>query len=272
MKKKILGIILGLFMMSQVQATISVAPTRLEINADKQRANYITTALDVRGDSKKPMRFKAYTEYFTIDEKGEMVMIEKSDDQYNIAKKIKFVPSEFTVQPGKNQKLRVNIAGLNQLQKGEHRAVIYLEDVNPKEYNVDTGRPNIGAQLIVKTRMGIPVYIDKGVTRKGEIEEFTLNQTKDGFTADMKILSTGNTRIRYNAKIQIIKDNDLIEEVSLPSNVIGQNSFIKKQENFKLNKTPSGVYTARLVISFTDQNNKKQVIKKETTINIQGEM
>lgn len=272
MKKKILGILLGLFMMSQVHASVSLAPTRLEINADKQRGNYITTAIDVRGDSQKPMRFRAYTEYFTIDENGEMVMIEKSDDPYNISKKIKFVPSEFTVQPGKNQKFRINIAGLNQLPKGEHRAVIYLEDVNPKEYNLNTGRASVGAQLIVKTRMGVPVYIDKGVTRKGEIEEFTLEQTKEGFVSNIKVLSTGNTRIRYNAKIQIINGNKLVDEASLASNVIGQNSFIKKKEVVKFSKTPSGVYTARLVLTYTDQNNKKQVMKKETTVKIQGEM
>ena len=272
MKRKIFGILLGIFMMSQVQASISLAPTRLEINADKQRGNYITTAIDVRGDVQKPMRFKAYTEYFTINEKGEMVMIEKSDDPYNLAKKIKFVPSEFTVQPGKNQKFRVNIAGLNQLQNGEHRAVIYLEDVNPKEYNLETGRSNIGAQLIVKTRMGVPVYVDKGVTRKGEIDEFSIEQSKEGFVSNIKILSTGNTRIRYNAKIQIIEGKNLIDEADLSSCVVGQNNYIKKKEFIKFNKVPVGTYTARLIVTYTDQNNKKQSMKKETTLNIQGEM
>ena len=176
--KKILGLIIAFLITTQAYASIAVAPTRIEINANKAKGNYITTAVEVRGDARTPIRFRVYPGYFTINEKAQMVQYEKSDDAYNIAKKIRFVPSEFTVQPGKTQKLRINIAGLNSLPDGENRAILYLEDVNAKEFGVDTGMEGIGAQLIVKTRMGIPIYVDKGkFTKKADIEN--LNIIKD---------------------------------------------------------------------------------------------
>ena len=94
MKKKILGTILGLMFMTQAFASIAVSPTRIEIDANKVKGNFVTTAIEVKGDKAKTMRFKVYPEYFEIDELAQVVMIEKSNDPHNIAKKIRFVPSE----------------------------------------------------------------------------------------------------------------------------------------------------------------------------------
>ena len=40
-------------------------------------------------------------------------------------------------------KIRINIIGLNSLPEGENRTVLYIEDVNPKEYAIETGRQGI---------------------------------------------------------------------------------------------------------------------------------
>jgi len=272
--KKILGTILGLMLMSQAFASIAVSPTRIEIDANKVKGNFITTAFEVKGDNAKAMRFKVYPEYFDIDDQAQVIMIDKCENPHNIAKKIRFVPSEFNVLPGKSQKVRVNIANIKQLPDGENRAILYIEDVQPKTVNFDTGSDKIGAQLIVKTRVGVPIYIDKGnYTRVGEIESFNINQTKDGnLEAELKILSKGNTRLRYNANIQLIKGELLVDEYSIGSGVVGQeNSFVHKA-SVQFKKALTGTYTARAVVTYTDQNRKKQVLKKETTINIKGEM
>ena len=99
------------------------------------------------------MRFKVYTGYFKISDKGDAILYDKSNEPDDLSKRVRFVPSEFTVQPGKVQKLRVNIANLNALPDGESRAMLYIEDVNPREYAIPTGQTGLGAQLIVKTRM-----------------------------------------------------------------------------------------------------------------------
>ena len=274
LNKKILTTTLALFMTIPAFASVAVAPTRVEINANKIKNNYVTTAIEVKGDSQVPMRFKVYPGYFTIDNKGEVVMVDKAtNDSHDLSKKIRFVPSEFTVAQGKSQKVRLNIANLNQLPDGESRTMLYIEDVNPKEMNIPTGRAGIGAQLIVKTRIGVPVYIDKGkVTKDAEIEYLNIVIEKDGYYTDMKIVSKGNSKIRYAGNVQIIQGKKLITEYSIKGNVVGDNNFCINKQKIVTDKLTSGEYTLRMVVSYCDENGKKKNIKKETNLNIQGKV
>lgn len=271
LNKKMLITTLALMLSVPAFASVAVSPTRIEINANKIKSNYFTTAIEVKGDTKELMRFKAYPEYFTIDKNGEMVMIADSkNNPHDLSKKVRFVPSEFTVAQGKSQKLRINIANLNQLPDGESRAVLFIEDVNPKEIAVNTGRDGIGAQLIVKTRVGVPIYIDKGkVSKVAEIEYFNLKSEKDGIYTDMKILSKGNSKIRYSTNVQIIQGKKLIDEFHLSGKVIADNGSYVDKQKIRTNKiTSSGEYTIRAIVSYLDENGKKVSIKKEASLNI----
>ncbi|CCZ50415.1 putative uncharacterized protein [Acinetobacter sp. CAG:196] len=274
MKKKIFGLLIALGLAVPAFASVAVAPTRVEINANKLKNNYVTTAIEVKGDSQQPMRFKVYPGFFTINEKGEVVMVESSNDPHDLTKKIRFVPSEFTVVQGRNQKVRINIANLNQLPDGENRTMLYIEDVNPKEMNIPTGRAGIGAQLIVKTRVGVPVYVDKGrVSKEAEIEYFNIVKAKDGLYTDMKILSKGNSKVRYSGKVQILQGKSLIDEYELDGGVVGGgNYFVNKHKIDTKNIKNSGEYTLRAVISYLDENGKKKNIKKEANLNITGKV
>ena len=272
---KILTTTLALMLSVPAFASVAVSPTRIEINANKIKSNYLTTAIEVKGDTKELMRFKAYPGYFTIDNKGEVVMVDKTtNDPYDLSKKIRFVPSEFTVAQGKSQKLRINIANLNQLPDGENRTMLYIEDVNPKEMNIPTGNAGINAQLIVKTRIGVPIYVDKGkVSKDVEIEYFNIAKEKDVYYTDMKILSKGNSKIRYSGNVQIIQGKKLITEYNLNEKVVGANNFyIDKQKIDISNIKNSGEYTLRVVISYYDENGKRKNIKKEANLVIQGKV
>ena len=97
MKKKILGLLIATMIAIPAYANITVSPTRLEINANKVRSNYATTAVDVRGSNQKAVRYRAYTEYFEIDENAKMKNPDGKNNPHNIASKLRFVPSEFTV-------------------------------------------------------------------------------------------------------------------------------------------------------------------------------
>ena len=127
MKKKILGLLIALGLSVPTFASITVSPTRLEINANKARNNYVSVSVEVRGDSQKAVRYRAYSGYFAVADNGKMV-IDASDtnNPHNIAKKVRFVPSEFTVPAGKTQRVRVNIADIKSLPDGESRAIILL--------------------------------------------------------------------------------------------------------------------------------------------------
>ena len=272
LKQTILATGLAMLIAMPAFASVGVAPTRIEINANKVKNNYVTTAIEVKGDSTQPIRFKVYPEFFTINEKGEVVMVEKSNDPHDLSKKIRFVPSEFTVAQGKNQKVRINIAGLNQLPDGENRTMLYIEDVNPKEMSVPTGRAGIGAQLIIKTRVGVPVYVDKGkVTKEADIEYFNIVKGKDGLYTDMKIVSKGNSKVRYTGRVQIIQGKKLVDEYTISGKTVGENNFYIDKQKIKTDKIKeSGEYTLRMVVSYFDENGKRKNIKKEANLNITG--
>ena len=275
LNKKILTTTLALVMTVPAFASVAVSPTRIEINANKIKNNYITTAIEVKGDSQVPMRFKVYPGYFTIDNKGEVVMVDKAtNDPHDLSKKIRFVPSEFTVAQGKSQKLRINIANLNQLPDGESRTMLYIEDVNPKEMNIPTGNAGINAQLIVKTRVGVPVYIDKGkVTKDAEIEYLNFVKEKNAYYTNMKVVSKGNSKIRYSGKVQIVQGKKLVSEYNLSEKVVGANNFYVDKQKVEMNNIKeTGEYTLRTVLSFFDENGKRKNIKKETILVIQGNM
>lgn len=272
MKKRILGLLIAMGLSIPAYASITVSPTKIDLNANKIRNNYATTAIEVKGDVNQPMRFKAYAGYFKITDQGAMNMAAKSDE-YDISKKIRFVPSEFTIPAGKSQKVRINIANIKNLPDGESRAVLYIEDVNAKEISVPN-TTGIGAQLVLKTRVGVPIYVDKGkFVKKAEVETFEVVKGKDGLYTKAKILSLGNSKIRYSGKYQIIKDKKLLDEYPINGRVVGNNNHYIAEQKIKTDKIKgAGEYTLRMVLNYEDENGNKKNIKKETILKIMGEI
>ncbi len=273
MRKKILGLLIAFGLSIPAFATITVSPTRLEINANKIRNNYVSTALEVRGRSDQPTRYKAYAGYFTINDNATMNMADNNpDNPHDISKKIRFVPSEFTVPPGKTQKVRVNIVDIKNLPDGESRAILFLEDVQPKETNIPNAY-GISAQLVLKTRIGVPVYVDKGNFKKtAEIESFNVVSAKDGQYTEVKILSKGNSKIRYAGKVQIVSGKKLLHEYPIEGNVVGAGkTYVAKQKIETENIKEAGEYTLRYMFTYFDENNNKKTIKKDATIQIKSE-
>lgn len=273
MKKKILGLLIATMVAIPAYANITVSPTRLELNANKIKNNYATMAVDIRGSQQKAVRYRAYTEYFEIDEKAQMKKPDGSNNPHNIASKVRFVPSEFTVPPGKSQKVRVNIANIKSLPDGESRAVIYIEDIEPKEMNVPN-EMGISAKLVIRTRVAVPVYVDKGnFIKKADVETFDVVKQKDGYYTKLKVLSTGNSRIRYDAKIQIIDGRKLIDEYYIGGSVVGDNNSLTSLYKVKTDKiTKAGEYTLRLILTYNDEKDNKKNIKKDTILKTMGDV
>jgi len=273
--KKILGILISLMMASTVYASVAVSPTKIEINANNARSNYITAAIDIKGAEGKPTRYKLYPGYFTINEKSKIVTTDlATDDPHDISKRVRFVPSEFTIVPGKSQKVRININNVKLLADGENRAILYIEDVQPKEAEIDTGVSGIGAKIILKTRVAVPIYVDKGnFTKIGEIETFNIVKEKDGLYTTMKILSKGNSKIRYTAKMYILDGKKLISEYKVDGHAVGNNNYYVAKDKIPLNKIKGvGEYTIRAVVTYENEKGKKVNIKKEAQLNITNNM
>lgn len=273
MKKKLLGLLISLAISIPAFASITVSPTRIELNANKVRSNYATTAIEIKGDATQAMRYKVYPGYFKISNDSKISIVEKSNDIHDLSNKIRFVPSEFTVAPGKSQKLRVNIANIKSLPDGESRALLYVEDVNAKEINVPNSM-GIGAQLILKTRVAIPIYVDKGkFTKRADVESFEVIKQKDGYYTKTKIVSQGNTRVRYNGIVQIAKGRKLIQESNITGKVIPHDGFHVAVEKLKTDKIKEpGDYTVKLIFYYFDENGNRKNIKKDAILQITGEI
>ena len=273
MKKKVLGILIALGICIPAYASIAVAPTKVEINANKIKNNYATTAIEIKGDKAKPMRFRVYSGYFTVSDDSKVVISDKKGDPMDISDRVRFVPSEFTVPPGKTQKLRINLANIKTFQEGESRAILYIEDVQAKEVDV----PNdygIGAQLILKTRVGVPIYVDKGkFVKQAEVQDFKIVRGKDGLYTEMKVKSLGNSRVRYSGNFQIVKGRKLIAEYPLLGNMVGVgNTYTAKQKIDTSNIKEAGEYTIRMVLHYIDEKGIRKNIKKDAILNITGEI
>lgn len=273
MKKKILGILIALGICIPAYASIAVAPTKIEIDANKIRSNYATTAIEIKGDKSKAMRFRVYPGYFTVSNDSKIVVQDKSKDPMNISDKVRFVPSEFTVPPGKSQKLRVNIANIKSLQDGESRAILFIEDVQPKEIDVPNNY-GIGAQLILKTRVGVPIYVDKGkFVKSAEVEDFKIVKEKNGLYTQMKVKSLGNSRVRYSGNFQIVKGRKLVAEYPLIANMVGVgNTYTAKQKIDTSKIKEPGEYTLRMVLHYFDEKGTRKNIKRDAILKITGEI
>lgn len=266
--KKILSTILALMLTVPAFASLAVSPTKIDINATKIKTNYTTTAIEIKGDSKLPMRYRVYTGYFKVNEKGELVMLEKSNEKQDMSRRLRYIPSEFTVAQGKSQLLRLNIPNLNTLPDGESRAMVYIEDVNVKEMNYDIGS-GVGAQLIVKTRVGIPVYIDHGqAVRTAEFEYAKITKEKDGYYLTMKVKDSGNSKVRCKGVVQISQGKKLFSETKTDDFVVAAGSYNTIKTKINTDKLEHGNYNARVVVTYKDINEKIKSIKQEMELNI----
>lgn len=261
----LLLLILVLFL-QKADAALKVTPTLLELNANDTRGNYLTASFDVQGDDNETIRFKIYPSYFKISPQGTMDIIEEnSSEKDNLMKNVRFVPNEFTLQNGNKQKVRLTITDLNNLPDGESRMVLFLEDVAAKELMLPSGKKDVTTKLIVKTRVGIPIYLDKGKFVKcAQIENIDLKKQNKELHLDLKLASSGNSKVRYSGKAQIIKDKELIGEYKIKNHVIGSNNTLITQDVIPLNEIKeNGNYILRLIIQYTDEKGRLKSLVKE---------
>ncbi|CCY62485.1 putative uncharacterized protein [Clostridium sp. CAG:967] len=270
MKKFLLLLFCITFFSIKSEAAIKVTPTVIEMDTKGARSNYVTSSFNVQGAEDETIRFKIYPEYFKITSQGTMDMLEKTPAQDSLINNIKFVPSEFTLQNGRTQKVRLTVTDFDKLPDGESRLVLFLEDVAAREIVLPSGNRNVTTKLLVKTRVGIPVYLDKGnVTKKGEIDLFKAEQQGEKLVCNMKIISDGNSKIRYSGKAQIIKGRTLIDEKPINNNVVGAKNFLLTNEILPTDKiTQDGEYKIRLILNYKDENGKIKNLIKESTVNV----
>lgn len=272
MKKICLTLFTFLMTFLSANAAIKVTPTILELNANDARGDYLTASIDIQGGSNELIRFKIYPEYFKISQQGTMDIIENSQEADYLIKNVRFVPNEFTLENGRTQKVRLTVSDLKSMPDGESRMVLFLEDVDAKEVYLPSGKKDVSTKLVVKTRVGIPVYVDKGRFIKcAQIEKFDIEKKNNEIKTALKLVSSGNSKVRYTGKAQIIKDKKLIGEYPVKSSVVSANNVLFTNDTIPLNDiNEDGSYTLRLILQYTDEKGKLKNIIKENQFIIDG--
>lgn len=267
MKKILLGLLLFFVTASYGYCSVRVTPTRVELDANTTKKDYITGSFNIRGGKDETIRFKVYPKFFTINQKGKMNVLEPKGQKNSLVEKVRFFPSEFTSQNGRNQKIRFTITDLKNIPDGESRLVFFLEDVNTREVFVKSKDGKHNGKIIVKTRVGVPVYLDKGkYTKKGALEKVAVKMKKGNYFCEYKVSGLGNSRIRYTAIAQIVQGDKLVSECKLPGRAVGANDFIEVAQKLdisrdKLNKNEN--YKLKLILTYQNEKQKDKVLIKE---------
>ncbi|MDD3238206.1 MAG: hypothetical protein PHV37_08945 [Candidatus Gastranaerophilales bacterium] len=251
---------------SMADASIKVSPLFVELKSNNSRNDFVTASINVEADKNETVRYKIYPEFFRISEKGDMNIIDLKDSPDSLIRNAKYVPNEFTLKDGKPQKVRITVTNLKQLPVGESRMVVFFEDVATKELLLSNPNPNMTTKLIVKTRIGVPIYFDKGnIARAANFDDLSIKNNGDkNLTYNVKLSSKGNSRIRCSGKAQIIKDGQLVSEYNLNPMVLAQSSNYFNSGEIPLKDiTSAGKYNLRLTISYQDGKNKLRKMYKE---------
>ena len=268
--KKIIAMLLMLnaFSMS-ADAALKVSPMVIELDANKTKSKYLTTAFNVSAAKDETIRFKIYPSYFKITNEGKLLDLPNSNSQFSLVKNARFMPNEFTLSNGRTQKVRLTIANLDKLPQGENRMVLFLEDVVAKEVILPYHQKDINTKLVVKTRIGVPVYVDKGkFIKQARINQLAIKKDNENYLLNMQLESIGNSKVRYSAKAQIIQGKNLISEFPLNSSVIANNNVLNVSQIIPKNKCGNGDCKLRVLIKYKNEKGQNKIVKDETEFSV----
>jgi P pilus assembly chaperone PapD len=167
---------------------ISVTPPRweLEINNKQTRSKTIK----ILNLSNEPVELKAYVRNWTMGEDNQLK--ETPSSEQSLDQWVVFTPSRVTIPPRGTQTVRFEIRPKVKPIAGEHRAVIFLEEINPDESAIAIGR------------VGVVIYGNAGeIKRIGSLHSLTVDTKPNNLKAMFDISSTGNAYVRLKGQYTI---------------------------------------------------------------------
>lgn len=173
-------------------AHIGVTPPRIEVDMNKRSRSQTITITNL--DS-KPVEMRAFVRTWRMSEKNEVEDIEstaQSLDQW-----IVFTPSRFIIPANGKQTIRFAIRPKVKPNAGEHRAIIYLEEI-PSQQELKSDA------LTTVARMGIVVYGYSGeIKRVGTVNSVNVEAKADALKAVFDVSSSGNAHVRLTGQYAI---------------------------------------------------------------------
>ena len=162
----------------------------------------------------------------------------------------------------------VTFTDLKSLPDGESRMVMFIEDVAAKEIILPNKNKNVNTKLIVKTRLGIPIYVDKGrFVKTGSFNNLTVEKNNKNLVYHMQLSASGNSKVRYHGKAQIIKDKKLIQEFNMNSNTIRANGVFEETGLIPDN-LEAGDYILKVILTYKNEKGENKNLIKEISFNV----
>lgn len=189
-----LGVIgaLALSIPPAMAINIGVSPPRfhIDMNSNKTRSQ----AVRILNLDSQPVELKVYVQSWVLNEQNKLQVIppkEQSLEQWII-----FTPSKFTIPPGGSQTVRFAIRPRVKPQSGEHRAVLFVEEI-PR-----TSTPKKGVTLIGKLGVAIYGYVGD-IKRIGVLNSVSVNTKPNALNAVFDISSQGNGYVNMQGQYAI---------------------------------------------------------------------
>ncbi|QSJ17193.1 molecular chaperone [Nostoc sp. UHCC 0702] len=177
--------------------SIAVSPPRFELKLDQAKAS--TQVFRVTNMGSKPATFKIYVQGWQLDEKNEIQAVqptEQSLDQWIVVN-----PLQFTIPPRQSQTVRFSIRPRVKPQVGEHRALIFVEEIASQN---DTEQKKDSVDVKVVGRFGVAVYGYAGdVKRVGVLNSVAVDTKLNPVKAKFDISSQGNAYVRLKGQYTI---------------------------------------------------------------------
>ena len=199
-----LFVFIGLLLQSTLNAgpppaQVGISPNRFEITYDGKSKTHAITFINY---SNRHIRARLSLANWTLD-KGEIVEIAptpQSLDQWML-----ITPVNFTVPPKETQTIRFAIRPKSKPKAGEHRAIIWIDEV------VDSSRPSKG--MTAKFRFGIAVYLNvPPVYAKGKLQKVTVRSDTKDLQIALNYTNSGNVHDRLTGTVSLWKVNTTLSK------------------------------------------------------------
>jgi P pilus assembly chaperone PapD len=166
-------------------ARVAVSPSRFELEIGSAP---VREALRVFNFGSEPVEARVSVATWFLDDENQVQLVEP--DEQSLETWMIFNPLHFTVGPGESQVVRFSIQPRVEPEPGEHRAMIYLDQVPP---------PAQPGKVRVRFRFGVAVYAYAGeVTRRGELTALTVSPETNPPVAVVTVASRGNAHVRLD--------------------------------------------------------------------------
>jgi hypothetical protein len=201
---------------SSPPAQIAVSPSRLEVEIGSRPT---TESLTLMNLGEAPVEVEVEVANWDLDEANQIRLLEP--DEQSLDQWIVINPLRFTVPGGESQTVRFSIRPRVQPEPGEHRAMIYFNQVLSEEESPKH-------QLRVRFSFGVAIYGLVGdVVRSGRLHDVEIVHGSNPMVARMDVSSDGSAHVRlagqyaiYPADVYPGAENTTLNAVHRPGDIV----------------------------------------------------